>query len=107
MILDKSIKWEITKLCKDYADYCKKNGDIPFVNYYFLGSEKKIIKKIYYREKYQKFIDFDELSYVAKKYSEYTKNINNHIYFDDWYNTNKITIDRYLKIKKIENSKEE
>lgn len=107
MSIDKSIYWEINNICDRYAKYCKKNGDISFSNYYFSNPESKVIKKIYFKERFQKFISFDELSYIAKNYAEYVKNSVEIVYFNNWYDKNKLSIDRYMKIKKIEKVKEE
>lgn len=101
MDIDKSIYWDIREICQNYSKHKNSGGTKTFIDWYFPNDDSRVIKKIYFKEKYAMFISLYELSYLANLFADTRKE--KDVWFSDWFDEIKPLLERKFKIDKIRN----
>lgn len=96
--------WEIKQLLDKYYLYVIKNEVyVIFENWYIGSGEDKIIKKIYFKEYFSKYITFREFNLMSIDYVDCRINSQKSFNYDEWYDEWIFKLDRGLKINKLLN----
>ena len=101
MNLTRDTKWEVERICRDYAHYRLDGGIKTFTNWYFPNEGTDVIKKIYFKDTFKDVITILEFDKLTEMYTDECLLSGNVVWFTGWFDDIEPLIIRGEKIKKI------